>query len=741
MISVSCPRRAEGVVDPSIPRCLVSLNGCRPAWLLTPYDSNTWKVTDTGNKPPRIIRFDVILHGGGTLADHPNLLDSIKRIVYGTRHGPLLRVESGVVQAQRASSLILLTRWMIRNGIYRFQDLTASDEWEYAELSSGGVHEILNTEATFSQYVRELSERAGFTDSDTDAMRREKSCRTLPVKHSRRGQVFLDRNKLFAAIGLGGAHATSVPPAVLRLIDELDVSSGLFVRQRVRQRVQESLYEDEVDEKRITSEAVRRLLMPFALLFEHRSYLEDSIQSRPFGGQDLKSVAKRLGGEIGRTRTIPVLQAVTLIERSVRWVLDYAPFILDAKDQLDQGKTPILAPADSGAYGPASPLPLLDRSTQHQPYCCGEMTRPETPQGGGMSIALALSYLVVACGIVIAAFSARRAAEIVGLQESCIVRDDSGNPWLRSFIHKTVQTHGVVPVPEVVASAVGVLERLSVRARSLNGTGFLFQYTLPGSDTIIGASRDGVSIFPLFRKMREFGYFVDVPPLADGSRWAFAPHQFRRFFAILYVWCYDLADWGALAYHLRHANLEQTRRYVSDSELGAILTRANQQRTADVLSSVALGNRRLSGPGGQRLNAAMDRLRSRLTQRVQIVSERKLQQRVLRFVERTNLKLKALPWGYCGTLTPDEPQSACHARIQGADRAPPTVSTCADCVRGIRAPEFRPYLEAALVRHRTVANSESASPLLRKASETLCDQLNEYLCSLGPAAGGQETLP
>src|SRR5690606_12307847 len=121
-------------------------------------------------------------------------------------------------------------------------------------------------------------------------------------------------------------------------------------------------------------------------------------------------------------------------------------------------------------------------------------------------------------------------AEVVGLQDGCIERDDTGAPWLRSFVYKTFQSYGTVPVPEVVAAAVDVLARLSARARHLTGSAYLFQFNIPGSDRVVGLSADGAPVFRLGPLTREFGFFVDVPPLPDGARWTFHPHQFRRFF-------------------------------------------------------------------------------------------------------------------------------------------------------------------------------------------------------------------
>ena len=726
--------------DDTIPLRLASSDGFRPAWLLTPFAENTWKVIDTGHKPPRIIRFDIGLPDGTRLIDRSNFIESIKRIVFGIRHGPLLRVESGAVQAEKAGSLLTLVRWMVINRIDRFEDLTVSDQWEYSQLAAGGVHEILNTEGRLSSHLQLLAKRATFSIDDTPKSRRAKSLRALPVRRYRATHVFLDRERLMSDAGLDGVSLMSASGALSQLVDDFELASGLDVTQFVRRRASARVCVDQADERPVTTETVRRLLMPFVLLYEHRRYLDDAVRAPPFQGQALKDVAKRLGSDIGRTPTIPIAQAATLIERSIRWVLDYSPLILDAKDALDAGQA-LPASADSFLSAPATPFPLRP-GFQNERISHPEFgTASPVVRGVGMTLPAALSYLAVACGTVIAAFSARRAAEIVGLQENCIVRDDAGNPWLRSFIHKTLQSDGTVPVPEVVASAVATLERLSARARMINASRYLFQFNLPGGDVIVGMGRDGSPIFQLSTRLREFGYFVDVPALPDGSRWSFRPHQFRRFFAVLYVWFYDLADWGALAYHLRHFNLEMTRRYVSDPELGAIINQANRQRTAEILSNVALGSQQLSGLGGKRLEQAVQGLYTRLAQRIQVVPERKLQQRIMRLVERTKLDLRALPWGYCASPAVQGLSAVCTGNSGPAAPSAATISTCSRCDRNVRTPEFKPYLEAALAQHRKVAEAAGTVPLLRRASETLCGELTEYLQSLPPASADQELLP
>lgn len=79
--------------------------------------------------------------------------------------------------------------------------------------------------------------------------------------------------------------------------------------------------------------------------------------------------------------------------------------------------------------------------------------------------------------------------------------------------------------------------------------------------------------------LTEFGLYLDIPEY-KGQRWLFKPHQFRRFFAIIYIHVYSEGSYEALSYHLRHFNMEMTIRYTQDDELGAILRYAQKEKTS-----------------------------------------------------------------------------------------------------------------------------------------------------------------
>lgn len=740
------------VGDSTIPSSLALEHGTRPSWLLSDYDAPCWIVTDIGAKRNRKISFDLSLPGGRQLGEFRTQVDSIKRIVYGVRTGPLMDVESGSVQADIAANLRTLTRWMIGNDIRRYEGLRISDVEEYAELAVFGTYSVLDAETLLSRHIERLISKAKFNESDSPADRFAKFLKVFPA--ARGGSVGeedrLDRFQILNDAGLGGLGVGSGAGNLARMLDRLEEQCGCVLTKRIRDRLQSDAIHDEYARKPVTEEHLRRFLMSFQYLYLHRRYLEDAMQIAPFPVSSPRMMARRLGREVGRTRNIPMPQAMTMIERSVRWVVDYGPSLLAIKDRrdllFDQAKPVVGHSVGRGIKkfedSPGSPFPILPGVQMSWP---GELLAKNSLakavlRRAGMTLPTALNFLMASCAVVIATFSARRAAEILGLKAGCIERDDSGKPWMRIFIHKTTWLEEMIPVPEVVASAVALLERLSLRAREDKGSPYIFQYNLPGSERAVGLSSDGMPAFGLAKFLQEFGYFIDVPALEDGSRWKFNPHQFRRFFAILYVWIYELGDWGALSYHLRHFNPEMTRRYVSDGEIGQIISVADREHTAQILANAALGHVTLSGASGQRLTLAARRLHEQMNRQVLVVSEAKFQSRLLRFVERADVTLRALPWGYCATSSKvgksQAPKCAPDKNVPNPGAA--TVSTCRECRFSVRSANFLPYLDSSIRIHRDIAKAKDTPPILRNASEAISRELDEYIRSLAPSGKPKE---
>lgn len=698
----------------SIPQVMELENGAPPAWLLSAYSDLSWTVTDTGAKTNQTIIFDVRLPNGRRLSSYRNLYESIKRIVYGVRTGPGATVTSGRSQCQIAESLITLARWMIHNRIYRFDDLTNIDMQEYAEAAAFGVHNILQTEDVLRTCLEALWAATGLSGAEDEEVRRSTCEEVFPTKYNKRVPI-LDRQQLYANAGLEGVGSTGRRSSMSGMLDEIEEMCGYYQEPYFKQRRLARALLEEDEEREVTDEHLVRLIKPFQLLYRMRHYLEDAVHLIPFAGKSLREVAREKGGRaVGRTGTIPDDIAMAMIELATRWVMDYSEPLLKLKDWGDKAfeRSPATAQerliqrlrshAD-GPRGPGSPFPLSSRLREPSQKDAPDVLTEALSLRGGMTLNTALSFLVVACVVVVAAFSARRAAEVCGLEAGC-VSHDRGHPWLRVFIHKTFREYTQIPVPELVEAAVKVLERLSERARKHSGTKFILQYNRPATDDYLGLNKDGKPVMQLAINLRRFGYFLELPQTADGERWVFRMHQFRRFFAVLYVRRYELGDFEALSHHLRHWNPEMTRRYCLEPEVGALISQTGTARTARVLAQISLG--KLKVKGSPEFIKELQDMRARMEQRVRVKSDHKFQKWLKEKVLATGVQVRAIPGGYSVDLPPAE----------GQERQCDAGGDCTRPEDAFDSPASLQYLRATLSWHRAIAQGASHTPFLQKAS-------------------------
>lgn len=714
--------------DLRIPEVLCTDNRFRPAWLLSSYDARTWTVVGAGPNDISVIDFDIPIPGKKRLSSYKNLYETIKRIAYGVRTGPLAEVENTTVQKTIVDNLTLLASWMVINGIEHFSELTAGDRRDYSAVAAYGYHRIIDTKTVVEQHLAALLQQAAFNDDDDPDTRRSKAFRVFPTIGRQlypTVDTAIRRSKILEDAGLAKAALSGRSCELISLFDEVEGLCGF--RSSGKSRRQKNVIVDEDEEKPVTEEHLRRLLMSFHYLYAHRAYLDDAPNSDPFHLTSPRAEAKKIGKEVGRTATVPVTQAVHMIERSTRWVLDYAPALLDLKEKADEHVDSTSAKlsekasvnlAYSPPKGPSSPFPIIPGKMKIGIDSYNERALCESMRDG-MTLHSALIFLLTACSVVIAAFTARRASEIRSLTVDCIHYDDSGQPWLRCFIHKTMRTDTLIPIPELVVAAVKVLVRLSARARRITATTFLFQSNVPGSFETYGLTTSNFPNFNIGVNLSRFGYFIDTPLLADGTSWKFKPHQFRRFFAILYIWVFSDGNWGALQYHLRHFTSEMTRRYVSENEVGQIIAMANKEHTAEILHDAAVGLTKIGGVEGAKLQAVAHRLYMRYCKTVEVVSERKFKQRINRLIERTGISIAPFAWGYCVKRPTVEPRVCNCSKSAQPDFDAASVQTCTGCACNMVTPSAQGHLLQSIRFHKQVAESTDIPEMLRKASQVM----------------------
>jgi integrase len=606
------------------------------------------------------------------------------------------------------NAIVTWVLWMDLNGIRAFSKLTPSDLSAYIEKAVYGTGNLLEFTVRIRKHLSAL----------------KTSGSGLPMKHK-----VLDSRRIFDEGLIDGQRACHDPASQYEILKAAQ-EEGLYLTLTQRRLLKAG----SVTPSRISQNHLFRLLQPWEYQWQMRRTLPgDKLTFDPFPSEGIAKTVFKLGVAPGRTKTIPSPQAMFLIDRSIRWVLDYSPSILNMIKQSDEvalgnkltrqrrrklRKLEEVLTDLQSPEGPGQPWPVRPR-----------IIGPSDNKSLG--IASTRRCLFASCFVVIAAFTARRLQEVTSCGERgtdndyCISSNDEGY-WIELWIEKTVQRWDKTPCPEVVVKAVEVLRKLSERARIINAKPDLFQYKSFGSNK--------TASFRVRKGLAELTNHLDIPPLDDGSSWEFTSHQLRRFFAIMYMWRYEFGELSALSYQLRHYNLDMTRRYITEPTQGKIFREVQTEHTVSILKEVALGRRDGSGPFGERFKKMAQKIRSQLISTVHVFTEEKFAERIERLILRSGKVLKGFPWGYCtcGSSSRDLGQAKClngadAAEARGPDKAKATLLTCANCPHHFTHEAFRPYATTQIEFHEKASQDKTNGHLVRNASATFSKQLREYV--------------
>lgn len=381
--------------------------------------------------------------------------------------------------------------------------------------------------------------------------------------------------------------------------------------------------------KNITVQALQRWLVPIEQLYTMRRQIAaESIGFKPFPqGAGKVAAVKGIGTE--RTPTPPPKLALHLLEQSARKLFDQ----------------------EDGAISTMGRIPIL--------------------------------RLATASWIIIAAFSARRDEELDDLRVGCIQGKSATGYLMHVYIEKTLQRKEWIPVPYLVARAIEIMSLISETARHKSGTDHLFQWCGPDGE---------IHRIDVGRYLDDFAEEVNVPlhcPRGEQpSSWHWHPHQFRRFFAILYFYRYEGANIETLSYFLRHFSLEMTRRYVTqDPEVAALWTDVEWGYMGHVARTIVAGERSVSGSAGERLKKLSRRLIDLFRRKLHIVSPERVGASLTLLMQRHGMVLTPKPWVTCSCPRTADAASKAACRKQtsnernavGPDFAHAGPSVCSNC--------------------------------------------------------------
>ena len=654
----------------------------REPWLVSVSpDLTRWEFRDVGVPNPKSSRLNL----ERDLADGSRLTDAQNRDLFETcvEYIQILRLHKPDITAenhlQRVRALLAFFYWLSQQGIRTFDALTADHIEVYTRESIFGLEYLVRAPHQLIAYLRGLLARGEHPPTDGSYRYR------------------VDRKEAFRAAGvprfLSGARLCG---PILAWFEESKFKGDLSGS------VEEILSRAGCELRLMTVDHLHSGLLPLEELYLWRTqFSSPTFAFNPFS-RGSHQTAAAFGRPKGRTKTIPPPVGISMLGHALTWVMVYAP--------------PILTAVSKGT-APAGLQRLLSRrgcqinvvSSRNTPP---KFTRTFTVDG-------VIMLLATACFVVIAVLSARRRSEILDFSPGCCTKDEFGDYWLHTYIAKTLRRYEDIPVPAAVHQAVSIMETLSASARAASEGHSIWRL----SRRATGA----VSQFEPLKWLDAFASLSDDERIRD---WHFTPHQFRRFFATLYFWWYDDGDIGSLGHHLRHLDIEMTKRYVMGMDYGEQFRHAHDEWREALVRQQVSGSRRFGGKAGLRLTRLVRKLHMRFRKDAVVVAREKVVQYVLDLGTRLGVPFRLHVWGTV-CACPSLRLFARHAACKGAAEIGPnwdnaTETQCGSCPFAIHTENFSPHAEAALAK-RQALRTVSAGTLLETFANSECVQLEDLI--------------
>lgn len=598
------------------------------SWLLNDYKENIWRVSmpnkDSASKKLAgeiNVHFDTVVLGGGRLSDNQRLIDDMKLFVAITitanfnnaiTLGSNSRVKVFVDSLKRYVSEALSTPY-----ITNLEDLSYGEFFGLIQDGGNKLGYNLKYEEVLDNYFDGL-------ELDEIPVVRVKG-KKQPTK--------IDTTKIFNKLGINeGAFLKYVPAKRIVALKSLEMERH-YSGERFKVLYPETLtdinekkmgHEKSYDDFLATLKAYSQAKAVYGGLFNYNFIpfdVDEVCASTEYKSPDFNEMIDL----DERTRDIPPMIFLDMMDAAARFVLDYADDLFEAEkhfraiykrefnlvngDDYEAGKRTnkwvtnykadderLHSPFPMSAYKHAQDRTgsrvhsdeiyegiaknIAEGVPQKQSRKEFNLTRSQYDalrkatlrnKAKHLSLHKALyQYLPFCCVIVIFALTARRESEVFGLQVGCVSKDLDGLFWLNSFVAKTLQKHADFTAVSLVEKAVSILERLSEKGRKQKKTNSIFVF----DDTF---DRPPTTMKSINRIADNFFDFIGIERDDNGKHWKLSEHQFRRFFAIMFYYRYEKGEADALMHELAHVDWSMSVRYLTEKETGAALRKLHQQ--------------------------------------------------------------------------------------------------------------------------------------------------------------------
>ena len=528
------------------------------------------------------------LPDGSRLTDQPNerLLQTILDVVEASQP----RLE-GASFAAVIGPLFILIQWMFRRSIHSFGSLLRHHYENFLVDSARGLDVTIDATPRLHSHLQALA--------------------NMPA----RDRMGLQVSELFAAAG--------IPPSYIPRLPRTRRLATAYIA-RGNKALASMPSEPLAQPMRWTT--LRTRVRAIERLWLLRESLADPAQVQPFPDDVLKRV-RMLGTQGQQTEVIPHAVAMKLLIGSLDMVMTLGPAFLDWEASREPGRGQ--SQLDRERFEHLNAL-----VQQRSRFTLVRATRNVTATTVAATT-FERTHIPISCQVALFAYTGRRKVEVEALESNCVKGEQEEGRHLSAYIAKR-QTFESRPCPEFVARAVDLMNR--------------YHGHTPTEVQPLFHLRGRPGPMRLVERLDEFAEFVGASTYTDSEgrqrTWHWKAHQFRRLYAIYYIWRYEDSSYLALQHHLGHGSEREAAYYArlaSDENFVELVQEAGLF-TLDKLREVARGDGGFAGGFSHVIAKRIERARLVL----KLTSPKRLEAVLVHLVEEEGLMMQGSPWGYCG---------------------------------------------------------------------------------------------
>ena len=455
---------------------------------------------------------------------------------------------------------------------------------------------------------------------------------------------------------------------------------------------------EHVAAKKLTESTVLNKLIVISYVYSHRKYLSESFTFNPFKSKKITALAKAYSIENGHTPTLYPQEIFGLLNHALK-------LVKESKLTLQLFDKYMKIHSDTS---------MAHRSMYLRFFKLTGVKSSDLQRQVRALYGAAITIILI--------LLAERKHELSLTKEEDVI--DLLNKDLDILVGLEMKTAGTITgkkteraVIQEVKDALNVILELTKYTKEKSGLETIL-LKLPFSHSVNGTGEKSFYLTTngLYMVLR---YFANS---AKFNRVDLRPHMFRRAYAMLWTWRYEIGDLEELRLMLKHNSLNFTQKYTDDEEVWEFMGKNEQDLAFDLLNRAF--QRKIVVAG--KMSETLERYSRIIQAKSTLLDAVTIADHIDDIIINTGLRVVAHADGFCFINHTSLENALCRTEGIGLDPVKRKDSICMNCPNFATDNSRKPYWEKRIKLHQEFVESsknvqlvESSKIFLKKAEKIL----------------------